>query len=421
MAISEVSFPADGLYSMFNPLTYEVSSNDPDIKKMKCVVYIDGTAINDGSPIVLDPDLGGSPNFTFDLHKLISRSGVITHTKPTLGAAVSAVIDASSNSLGKIRAVFTEVILSGGLLTDAGSLDTDTAGDNIYVINGGIPHVDHVSSWVLPNYDIKLDGSADYTYKLLTNAPSRSVGAALKWDSMRKVGLNQDMFLDAYSTYSGGEEIEVRLVTYNAAGIVIDVDEVALTNAKSYDRFIIPCGPRNINATTWQLATTFDFTNVAYYVIAVERDSDTLATELHYFHIDRSFDANKHRTFAFLNRLGGIDLVNFKGEEFIEQNVKRNIYEKRIEQDYTLDDYGFQTIRNKTETVHTTYTTALNYAEKLWMQELYTSPNVWLVENDNLIPIRTKGEKFRIHQGSQGDMDLRLQWQLSLEQTIQGN
>src|SRR5210317_1094154 len=114
-------------------------------------------------------------------------------------------------------------------------------------------------------------------------------------------------------------------------------------------------------------------------------------------------------------------MVNFKGEEFIEQNVKRNIYEKRIEQDYTLGDYGFQTIRNKTETVHTTYTTALNYAEKLWMQELYTSPNVWLVENDNLIPIRTKGEKFRIHQGSQGDMDLKLQWQLSLEQTIQGN
>ena len=140
MAITLNSQPtAANIHSPYRPMEIKVTSNAATIAKMKCFIHLDdnATADNASTPIILDPDFGTTNEFTFDISTYIAGLDSLTYDIQTHGTAVSVVT--TSNSIKKISCTFTEVLLSGGLLSDGASKSHTTISD-WYAINGVWQH-----------------------------------------------------------------------------------------------------------------------------------------------------------------------------------------------------------------------------------------------------------------------------------------
>ena len=136
MAITINSQPSSNeLLSAYRPLEIKVTSNDvapaPYTLKMKCFINLDGGADDNAStPIILDPDIGTSYTFTFDISSYLSGLDTLTNTIQSRLNAVN-FYNADTNSIKAVSVRFKEVLLQAdgtlGLTADSPSVTAGTA------------------------------------------------------------------------------------------------------------------------------------------------------------------------------------------------------------------------------------------------------------------------------------------------------
>lgn len=151
----------------------------------------------------------------------------------------------------------------------------------------------------------------------------------------------------------------------------------------------IPSGPWNINnvpaserifgATgTTQIIKPTD----TAYLIFLE-DITGLNSEYRRFNINKTCSKFETVRLQFLNRLGGFDYVNFDlvSKKTIN-NINKGTYTKALTYDYVIGDRGKTVIDMNAEINYSVLSDWMSDEESAWMEELVTSPEVYIINSD---------------------------------------
>lgn len=251
--------------------------------------------------------------------------------------------------------------------------------------------------WLDFNYlDYIINNSASTTKKFLTDSPR-----TVRIDSAQSYHLyfiaNERFGAYQYNikAYSG----------LNATGSLL-ADGVVSNNiatADSWDKiyFRIPVGPYDIGNIDPSLYTdsllgstpSTALNNAKSYTIHLEDNTNTQTSERFTFNVGETCTKYNTVRIHFLNRLGGYDAFNFYLKSIHTTEIKKDSYDQE-KHDWTGNRYTYtKAARGKTDynvglnkrlTVNTDY---LSEAESIWLEDLVTSPSLYIEENNELIAV----------------------------------
>ena len=351
--------------------------------KMKCYIYLDGsaTADNANSPIILTPDIGTSYTFTFDISSYIDGLSTLTNDIQTKSSAIS-FIGRDTNSIKSIQCDFTELLLdtSTGLLSDG---DTSSKTNTFYCINGVWQYDQVTGSYdELNSYKIATTGNK---YFLTNNRNTRTIG------------VNESEYLSGFTTLTGTNYIIV--TTYsgkNATGSSSSYLRALTFNA---NRFDIPVGCANINATSggWldifgspTSDPTIDSSVGSYKVYLVDNIvGATVVSEVVTYNVDHSCSDN-HTRIKFLNRLGAFEYFTFKGYRNRSINVRKNYYQSILDDGYSIGSGGDRALNIDSRSQFEVYSQPLKEADRIWLEEMLEGMECFVEEGSNYIPIKVR-------------------------------
>lgn len=114
-----------------------------------------------------------------------------------------------------------------------------------------------------------------------------------------------------------------------------------------------------------------------------------------------SWDKYDPKDIIFLNRLGGFDTFRFYGSKDEQVKIERGTYQ-RAYGTWSSTTYGYNTAERGTSNIKTdlivqgeVMSDFLERDEVNWLEELLTSPSVYMIEEDKLIPINITNTSFK--------------------------
>lgn len=343
--------------SVYREINYEATSDDATVKRMKAIIYVDGTAINANAPIVQDPDYGETDVFTFDVHQIVKDH--LSYDKQTIDAGDK---QSTSNSMLPVFMKFTEVVENVSNQLEDGASLTQTSTDEIYCINAKQTEVE-------------------------ANLSAYELGSSIGWlsDATTKwIGISESEYLDFCLVSTIGTNYQLNIKTYDEDDVLAQTATVSLGSITD-ERSAIGVGVTNINAHTLTSGSQPLVTNgIAYYVVKIETTVPVDVTEERRFNVDRSSCTN-HTRVHFLNRLGGFDSFTFTKQ-----------HEESLEADaVSYDKYWSGTVGDRGRTIHKVdamdtfrcVSRPINKATFTWLKQLYLSSEVYIEVDDQYIPI----------------------------------
>jgi hypothetical protein len=111
----------------------------------------------------------------------------------------------------------------------------------------------------------------------------------------------------------------------------------------------------------------------------------TSVSEFRKYKIDNTCSNYEKQRLVFLNRLGGYDYFNFTLDSKRTLAITRTEYEKMLNWNYNVGDRGKTLLAQKAEVKMTMNSNWITETESLWLEELLTSPEVFLLPNTNVV------------------------------------
>lgn len=235
-------------------------------------------------------------------------------------------------------------------------------------------------------------------------------------------------------TFTSGDIYYLRVDTYTSDGVAIDnyfianPYQAADTDAKKFYRF--GCGPANLNALTYGVdftstggSTTIIGTNVGYYYVQTRKFNGTRTSQQYKYNIVDQCTKTANVRFHFLNKLGGYDGFTFQNITKHGVDIKRDLYKKQLGDWRTVNTY-FQTVSDRADVQYNTnlkdsYTATsiwISEAECIWLEELYTSPDVYVDINGDEIPVTITSNKYDVkYEGNEKLFNLTIEYQFSYD------
>ena len=328
------------------------------------------------------------------------------HDNPELGE----LFYQNDNSVKNIFGVFYEEYgdLSTGTTIYTGDSVT---GNTIIAYNGAIPWIGDMTN----NYNPQVQG---------VGAPVKSgLNFTNYWPTsyIAEEGLNKlfmtyaprTLKMDYTDTYylnimTNTDDVagQIEIKTYDSSGTLINtlLEENLtpipnLSGATSENVLLsIGIGPLDINTISYSLlAEPFITPNVAYYTVQLKNLLDTdISSEIFKVVMNTKKYYQRFR-FRWLNSLGAFDSYTFEGRNSATKNVRNSTeYSKLFGYElpiggygYTNGDRGRKTIYQSVETQYTVFSQFITQAESYWLNELFTSPEVYLEVVDEPKPFQT--------------------------------
>jgi hypothetical protein len=359
---------------------------------MKCFLYLNGsgTADNADNPIVLDPNVGTSGQYTFDISAYLRGIDVLSHD---LQVKSSTLASTKSNSYTSVVAEFTEVgtYNAGGniLLKD---YTTTTSSNTIYVLNG---------VW---DYD---ENTNQFDNFIMNNSTD-------KWLSnrgnTRTVGINESDFLSGFVLGSGGYTVKVDPYTPTGTPLVNGYMNVTMTK-----RFDVGVGAANLNATStgdWVSSNKVSIGSaVGYYTVALWNAARTIRlSETITYNVDHSNDS-KYTRIKFLNKLGAYEYFTFKGNRDRSIETRKNYYGQSLNSGYSIGDGGDRVLNVDSRTEFTVFSQGITESDRIWLEEMFQSIDAYVEEGSKYIPIKIRAGKTRIIREGAGLFTIQLTYQ----------
>ena len=383
MPIAILSKPTDdSINSVYRPIVYEIECPDTsgtlELVRASVKLYINGSVVNNNNPIMQDPDLtqsGASAShtkFTFDVSGVAKN--YITSDLQTLGG------EAYHSAPNSMKSLY---IVVGGIYKNTATNELSEAsvagfsGNVCYIFNGVYQHQE--SKDFNPQYLLQ-----DTNTLFLSHFPS---------DEKIKIKTDESFF---FSTMINGTltDMYTNVVTKNSSGTTIDTYKITSEASSSSERRCdIGVGCSNFaNLVSGDMEASSTGTlpiitsSVATYEVHLVLAGSFQMTKTYTFEIDRKCHDYSTR-FHWLNRLGGFDSWTFDGAYSRGQNQSKALYEKNL--DYDFNVYDSETGVNAVESKNTfaSYSGLLSEGKRKWLEELYTSPEVYVVEGGNYVPI----------------------------------
>lgn len=259
--------------------------------------------------------------------------------------------------------------------------------------------VQSLTDWLDFDYSNFTINTASTTKRFLTSAPST-----------RYVNTDQSAWLHYIVTDKYATMYEIKSYSEaDAGGSLLATGVVAspYSTASTYDsRFWrIPIGPydiTNIDASLMSASTPTTVLNGAKsYVIRMLNTSLVQVSEAVTFNVDQQCSKYEPVRIHWLNKLGGIDSLNFNLKSIDKTDVKRESYQQQhhtftgFTYDYTKASRGqvdYDIKMSEKLKVNTDY---LTEAESIWMQDLFTSPVLYRELNNELIAMNITGKSIQ--------------------------
>ncbi len=251
-----------------------------------------------------------------------------------------------------------------------------------YSWNGGLQYKDYLS------YDIDdfyISSSPSSQGRFLTNGPKE-----------RTIREEQVEYLSLINWDNGGSfNMTAVFKSYTSNGTLVDTYTINLgTSTKQWKVLQVAVGTENLN-------TYLDFTNASYYTFYIQDSLTTQISEEIRFNIDTECYRYEQKRLMWLNRLGGWDFFTFNLRSDKTIDISRNEFKRNLRSynsttglyNYSMGDRGRTTYNVDASLTETVFSNWLRDEELEWLEELYTSPEVYLIEDTtNMMPINIVDE-----------------------------
>lgn len=199
--------------------------------------------------------------------------------------------------------------------------------------------------------------------------------------------------LDDYETVSmicqGGTNSVMYVDTLNGSGSVINSYGFTISTSGNYRRVDFGIGCKNLSNNG------VSFTDVSSYRFYTKYAGVT-SSVVRYYTIDTQCSIYDKVRVAFLNRAGGFDYFNFTLDSKRSISVSRIEYEKVLAYNYSIGDRGKTILAQKAEPKMTITSNWLTEKESAWLEELITSPEVYVLGNSSALNTAATGYKLPI-------------------------
>jgi len=221
-----------------------------------------------------------------------------------------------------------------------------------------------------------------FNKQLLTNSPKSL-----------KIRPNEEHTLSFFNNIGAitiqAVEVSYLSTTNPSVYTTITVPWPSSTTFDKYKRYEIQVGSRYIQG----LVTANGGGSLLSYKIQLASSTGTNRGFEYTFTIDTTCQPWETYRFVWLNRLSGWDFFEFKGKPLETIPIDRMEYDRRLQTlynndwTYSVGDRGTVTYGiNATETVQT-WSGYIKRDVALWLEELYTSPEIYIIKGTQLIPI----------------------------------
>ena len=364
-----------------------------------------------------------------DVHKIV-RTYLETQEKnvgnqETIAGSIHSIgISDTSNSYSQNTSQLVGVKLVAGYekSTSATTAPSETLGEAntiIYSIPASTPFTDtgadlgglDIDGTNNPLRHFIPTGSAN---KFLTNAPRVQFvrGSSTAGDNVDELTI---AFINKGLVTDGDAVVRMYIQYFNSSGVQIGSDKYFVNDVASGGKataddvknslIYFGCGTANLqNQVDEPDAQPSDFTDWAYYVIWGADGSGTQETDKYYFYRygsgasvdDRHQSCTRYDNIrlAWINRLGAWDYMNFRGKSIktlsIESSEMESVpgnWDDATENTFNYNNWsrGKKTLfKNATRKI-TINSDWLNEDESVWLEELFTSTNVQILNDDYTI------------------------------------
>ena len=379
MAVYSLSKPTNNSLNLaFRPIKLEAEADDTSgsltLVRMSARVYVNGIVVNNNNPIIQDPDLdqtgatSSRTKFTFDIAPIVRDYLSHDLQAQTLEAGAT-----TSNSLKTIGVFYGGIYknTSTNELTEASTLNHSGSSFTFYAVNAARPYhetqdlVDYTlgsgSKKFLTPYD------ADENIKIKITESYQLSGLYLGSTPDLKIWVN------AHKTGGGSEEFYIDVAS---VGKRFDLG----VGCANFDN-LVSGDMHSTNAGTLPIIES----DVEQYDVMLF-DGATQISGRYRFKIDRT-PHNYATRFTWKNRLGGFDSFTFDGAYTKSITSERETYERDLGYTYTVGARTTDVLSVKSQTKMSAYSGIINESQREILGELITSPQAYVIEGGNVLPI----------------------------------
>jgi hypothetical protein len=162
-----------------------------------------------------------------------------------------------------------------------------------------------------------------------------------------------------------------------------------ISNSNNYRRVDFGIGPKNLSNAGVSLT---DVDNYRFYT----KYNGLTSSVFRYYKIDNQCSNYEKVRITFLNRAGGWDYFNFTLDSKRSVSVSRTEYEKVLAYNYSVGDRGKTLLAQKAEPKMTITSNWITEKESSWLEELITSPEVYVLGNTSNLGAASGGYKLPI-------------------------
>ncbi len=396
MAITIENEPGD-IAPVYSDLTYTLSSTNTALTNFKFVAVI-----KDASGTILAklkaPLYTGTNYGVFNISRILQNYVTFDFAQATLHPAKC------SNSFIAYSVEFGEEYNG----TEYLNLTSDTGK---YAWNGLYSKWD---SELISDYEITFPGTSR---KFLTTIRRRRV-TRTQYDYL---------YFMRGGTALGADRVEVK--AYDASGNATTSVIKQVLNASNKDEYLLRMAAGVVNLNQITSGNLYSGTagsvvpvGTVYYTIQVKNNTDDPGSEAYRFDIVEECSKYSHRVLYFLNRLGGFEtlrcsMLNRDVYSVDRKQLKRNTY------GFTGTAYGRDTAAHGIASYSTTKsrkvilnTDFLNDLEWQWVDELISSPVVYL---DGNIPVNITNTQVEVFDLNDGPQQLRIEVEYTEPEILQ--
>lgn len=225
------------------------------------------------------------------------------------------------------------------------------------------------------------------TSKFLTNQPDY---VKVQEDDYQTISF---MFIqNAYTNWRMGIDF------YDASGNQLfgTTSHISLSASNTYLRQDFGIGPKNLS----NIGITMSLVDTYRCFLNIPPDEPgqqpSRGSEYKYFKVDRTCSSYDKTRICFLNRRGGFDYFNFTLDNKKQIEIKRTEYQKELAWNYSIGDRGQSILSQDSTTKHTAVSNWISENESIWLEELLTSPEVYVLGNTSVLGGASTGYKLPI-------------------------
>lgn len=268
----------------------------------------------------------------------------------------------------------------------------------LYVWNGIYDFEDYNS------FDSSLHILTSASKKFLTNAPNNL-----------NIGSSERFYLSGMTQTSGDiyfAEIETLDINGGSIDVYQLVNPFQAVSTDAMKFFRVGCGTNDLNQLTSGDIYSSDFntypiigTTVDSYTITMIKYNGTFTSETRKFFVKDVCSRTTSNRLFFLNKLGGYDAFTFKEKIKINADIKRSEYKQPQGAWTGSTAFGYNSAQRSVTQYDTnikdSFTLISDWvteAEAIWLEELFSSPDVFIDKSGVSVPINIVSSSYETKQ-----------------------